>query len=95
MEGALNNSVLERVLVAIEGITPRSGTRIGLTTRLKEDLDLGRFRLLRLALHLEEMFDAELSDDTLNRCTTVGDIVRYLSRHYFRDADFPALGMAA
>ena len=94
MEGALNNSVLERVLVAVERMHG-GNARIGLKTRLREDLGLGRLRLLKLALRLEEMFDAELSDETLSRCSTIGDIVRYLSRHYFHDADFPALGMAA
>jgi acyl carrier protein len=89
MEGALNHSVLEKVLLAVEETTHLAATRVGLGTRLVEDLNLGRFGLLRFALYLEELFDLQLSDEALNRCSTIGDIVKHLSRHYFRDIAWP------
>jgi acyl carrier protein len=76
MEGALNDSVLEKVLLAVEQTVYLENTRVSLTTRLAEDLNLGRFGVLRLALYLEEIFDLELSDDVLSRCSTIGDSKR-------------------
>ena len=95
MEGALNNAVLEKVLLAVEKATYARDSRIRSTTRLADDLELGRFGLLRLALCLEEIFDIELPDEALKRFFSLGDIVKYLSRHYFQDVEFPALAAAA
>ena len=94
MDGVLNNSVLERVLVAMEETTGVRNAEITLATRLKEDLELGWLELLKLALYLEEIFSVELSDEILRRCRNVGDIARYLSRLYFRDLECPVFGRA-
>ena len=95
MEGALNDSVLEKVLLAAEQTFHLEHTRVSLNSRLIEDFNLSRFGVLRFALYLEEIFDIELSDEVLNRCSTLGDIVKYLSRHYFRDIALPLSPLAA
>ena len=95
METALTNFVFDRVTLAIEQTTHLGDLLLTSTTRLAEDLQLGKFGLLKLALYLEEIFDIELSDELVNRFATVGDIVTYLSRNYFRDADFCSLAEAA
>ena len=95
METALNESVLELVTCAIEQTTFAGDFVITGATRLAEDLALGRFGLIKLALYLEEIFDIELSDEALSRFAKVGDIVAHLSRNYFRDADISLLAEAA
>ena len=87
METALNDSVLELVTCAIEQTTFAGDFVITGATRLAEDLALGRFGLIKLALYLEEIFDIELSDEILSRFTTIADIVRHLSRNYEPGAD--------
>jgi acyl carrier protein len=95
MDDALDSSVFEKVLLAVEQTTYVGDYGIRLTTRLAEDLELGKFGMLKLALYLEEIFDFELPDEALKRFFTVEDIVKYVSRRYFRDFDFSELAMAA
>src|SRR5438128_2197637 len=90
MEVALNSSVLDGVILAVEQTTATGDYGITSATRLADDLQLGRFGLLKLALSLEEVFEIELPDETLKRFSTIGDIVKYLNRHYFQDTEFPA-----
>jgi Phosphopantetheine attachment site len=45
------------------------------------------FGRIRLALHLEETFDVELSDEAVKTFDTVGDIVHYMSRWSLGHAD--------
>jgi acyl carrier protein len=95
MEAAINSSVLDRVVLALEQTACVGDFGITLTTRLADDLELGRFGLVKLALLLEEIFNVELSDEVLKRFFTVGDVVQHLSRRYFHDAEFPAFATAA
>ena len=100
MQAALNSSVLGKVVLAIEQSARLGERQITSATRLVEDLGLGRFDFLKLAIYLEEVFldevsDIELPDEALKRFVTVGDIVRYLSRRYFRDVELPQLAVAA
>jgi acyl carrier protein len=65
-------AVEQTVYIGDEGITP--------TSRLVDDLRLGRFARLKLALYLEETFEVEIPDEAVAHFDTVGDIVRYMSR---------------
>jgi acyl carrier protein len=83
MQTALKNFVLDYVVLAVEQTTYVGDLEIAQTTRLADDLQLGQFGMLKLALYLEEMFDIELSDEDLSRLVTVGDIVQHLLCNYF------------
>ena len=65
-------AVEQTVYIGDEGITP--------TSRLVDDLRLGRFARLKLARYLEETFEVEIPDEAVAHFDTVGDIVRYMSR---------------
>ncbi len=98
MQAAFHNSVLARVALAIERATQIDPADISPSTRLVNDLGLGRIGRLRVAICLEETFDHELSDDVLDRFVTVADIVSYFGHRYFRDYDYSvpvAFGEAA
>jgi acyl carrier protein len=82
-----------KVVRAVEQTTYVGELRITSATRLMGDLGLGRFDFLKLAIYLEEAFDIELPDEAIKAFVTVGDIVKYLSRRYFRDVEFPQLAM--
>ncbi|MBV8091740.1 MAG: hypothetical protein JO110_00615 [Acetobacteraceae bacterium] len=86
MELALNSSVLDRVVLAIEQTTCNEEFGITSATRLA-DLHLGRFGRAKLALSLEEVCDIELPDQVLKRFSTIGDIVEYLNRYYLPDVE--------
>jgi acyl carrier protein len=90
MTSAFDGHVLNRVMRAIEKVTQVHPANITSGTRLTEDLALGRFGRLRLAICLEEVFDLELPNEVVARFVTVGDVVGYFSGRYFRDFDFPA-----
>ena len=85
MQVALNGSILDRVLLAINQTTYTGDQKVTPETRLAGDLALGGFDRLKLAMYLEEAFDVELSDDVLERAVTVADIIKYISGHYFQD----------
>ena len=85
MTSAFDGFVLNRVALAVAQVTHINPTTISGGTRLTEDLALGRFGRLQLAVCLEEMFDIELSNEVVARFVTVGDVVSYFSRRYFRD----------
>ncbi len=87
MQVALNSSVFNRVILAIEQTTCIEDRRVTLETRLTCDLALGGFGRLKLAVYLEEIFDIELSDDVVERFVTIADIVRYIGGHYFQDVE--------
>jgi acyl carrier protein len=95
METALNTFILDRVTLVVEQTTYVGDLKIAPTTRLADDLELGGFGLVKLALYLEELFDIELTDDALERFLTVGDIVKHLTRNFFQDADCSELAKAA
>lgn len=85
MGSAFDNSVLDQVALAIEQTTHIDPADITADTRIVDDLGLGRFGRMRLAMYLEEAFDLELSNEAVGRFVTVADIVSYYSRRYFRD----------
>jgi len=89
MHPTFETAVLNKIILAIERATQVDPAKISANTRLAYDLGVGRVGKLRVAICLEEAFDHELSDDVLARFRTVGDIVRYFSRHYFGDIELP------
>ncbi len=94
MEAALNTSVFDRVILAIERTIYIGNLRVTLETRLAGDLTLSGFSRVKLAMCLEELFTIELPDDVLERFITVADIVKYMGRHYFQDVEFSGLARA-
>jgi acyl carrier protein len=79
--------VFDKVILAVEQTVYTDGASLSAASRLADDLRLGRFGRIRLALYLEETFDLEISDEAVEQFDTVGDIVRYLSRRSFQYAD--------
>jgi acyl carrier protein len=75
--------VFEKVVSAVEQTVNIRGGGLSPASRLADDLRLGRFGRFRLALYLEETFDVELPDETVEQFDTVGDIVRYMDRWSF------------
>jgi acyl carrier protein len=88
VQGAVENSVFEKVALSVEQTAYVGALKITSATRLTDDLGFGRFDFLKVAIYLEEAFDIELPDEALKRFVTIGDIVKYLSRRYFRDVEF-------
>lgn len=72
--------VFEKVVLAVEQTVYTGDEGITPTSRLVDDLALGSFARLKLALYLEETFEVEIPDDAVAHFDTVGDIVRYMSR---------------
>jgi acyl carrier protein len=90
MQYSPGNAVFEKVVLAVEQTVYTTGTSLSPASRLADDLRLGRFGRIRLALYLEETFDFEIPDEAVDRFDTVGDIVRYVSRWCLDDTDLPA-----
>jgi acyl carrier protein len=80
MQYGSGNVVFEKVVLAVEQTVYTTGASLSPASRLADDLRLGRFGRIRLALYLEETFDVEIPDEAVDRFDTVGDIVRYVSR---------------
>ncbi len=95
MQSAFNSSVYVKVTLAIKQIMRVDSSGLTQATRLVDDLAIGRFGRLKLAVCLEELFDIELQDKTVEQFDTLGDIVTYLSYRYFRDIEPSALNLAA
>lgn len=79
MQLALRNSVFDKVALAIEQTTFIEAPGISSSTRLADDLALGGFGRLKLAIYLEEVFGVELPDEASERFVLVADIVDYFS----------------
>ncbi len=94
MEAAVNNFVSRKVVSAVGKTVHLEASFISDGSRLADDLALGRFGRLKLAIYLEEIFDLELPDDVLAGFSTVADIVRYISHRYFRNIDSSIAAMA-
>jgi acyl carrier protein len=88
MQAAFNSSIPARIALAIERATQIDPAEISPSTRLVNDLGLGRIGRLRVAICLEEAFDHELSDDDVDRFITVADIVSYFGHRYSKDYDY-------
>jgi acyl carrier protein len=80
--------VFKKVVMAVEQTVHLGGEHVTPTSRLVDDLRLGRFARLKLALYLEETFEVEISDEAVADFDTVGDIVRYMSRWSLASLDF-------
>ncbi len=87
MHAAVNNFVSGKVALAVGQTVHVEASNISETTRLADDLALGRFGRLKLAIYLEEVFDLELPDEALEKFITVADIVDYVGRRYFRNIE--------
>lgn len=72
--------VFKKVVMAVEQTVYVGGKSVTPTCRLVDDLRLGRFARLKLALYLEETFEVEISNEAVADFDTVDDIVRYMSR---------------
>ncbi len=86
MHSAFNESVFQKVVLAINRTTRGRATQVSLSTRLADDLALSRRGRLMLAIHLEDIFDIELPNDVSNGFVSIADIVAYSSSRYFQDA---------
>ena len=95
MQSALDSFVFDKVVLAIGKTVRVEPSGLSRSTRLTDDLSLGGFARLRLALCLEDLFDMELQNDTVERFQTLGDIVSYFSCRYFRDIETAPLGATA
>ena len=95
VQPAFRNSVFDNVVLAIEQTTFIEIPGIRPSTRLADDLALGGFGRLKLAIYLEEAFGVELPDEALERFVVVADIVDYFGSRHFRDVELPAVTEAA
>ncbi len=95
MPSVVRNAAFQKVVFAVQQTTHVEASCISESTRLKDDLAFGRFRRNKFALCLEDIFDLELSNDVMERFTTVADVVSYFSWRYFRDVEHPAIRAAA
>lgn len=85
MQVASNGSVFDGVVLAVKRAAYVGDQRVTLGTRLACDLALGGFGKLKLAISLEDIFGIELADETVERFSTVGDIVKYIGEHHLAD----------
>lgn len=87
MQSTSGDVIFKKVVLAVEQTLYIEGHALSTTTRLVDDLQLGRFGRVRLALYLEETFDVEISDDAVDCFETVGDIALYMSRWSLETAE--------
>lgn len=95
MQSAFDALVFNKVASAVGKAVRVEPAALSRSTRLVDDLSLGGFGRLRLAVCLEDLFDVELQNDEIERFHTLGDIVSYLSFRYFRDIETVPLGATA
>lgn len=95
MQSAFDSFVFDRVVLALGKTVRVEPSGLSRSTRLEDDLSLGTFARLRLAVCLEDLFDLELQNDTVERFHTLGDIVSYFSFRYFRDVEAAPLSATA
>lgn len=95
MQSAFDRFVFDKVVLAVGRTMRVEQSGLSQSTRLVDDLSLGAFARLRLAVCLEDLFDLELQNDTVERFQTLGDIVSYFSFRYFRDVEAVPLGAMA
>jgi acyl carrier protein len=88
MQPTANDEIFNKVVLAVEQTVYLQGHTLSPTTRLTDDLQLGRFGRVRLTIYLEETFDVEISDEAVEGFSTVGDIARYINRWSLENADF-------
>lgn len=81
MLGRYNQAIFAQVVRVIERIFHAPVSALLPSTRLTDDLALGRLGRWKLIIALEDIFDCEFPNDIVARFTTLGDIVRYISDH--------------
>jgi len=90
-----NVSVLQKILHVVEQTTYIGDKQLTLKTWLSRDLALGGFGRLKLAMYLEETFDVEISDETLERFVTVEDVVKFIGTRLLRNVESSWITQAA
>ena len=85
-----SDPIFDKVVMAVEQTLYLEGQTLSPETRLADDLSLGRFGRIRLAMYLEESFELEISDDAIECFDTVDDIALYMSRWSLGSADISA-----
>lgn len=95
VQSAFDSFVFDRVVLAIGKTLRAKPPALSRSTRLVDDLSLSGFSRLKLAVCLEDLFDMELQNDTVERFQTLDDIVSYFSFRYFRDVELAPLGVAS
>ncbi|MBU0703546.1 MAG: acyl carrier protein [Chloroflexi bacterium] len=63
------------IIVDLLGVEPGQVT---LEARFREDLEADSLDLVELIMAFEEEFDGEISDETAQQITTVGQVVAYI-----------------
>jgi acyl carrier protein len=81
------DAVFGKVAMVVQQTLYLEGRALSPATRLVDDLMLGRFGRIRLAMYLEETFEVEISDEAIECFDTVGDIAHYMSRWSLGSAD--------
>ena len=71
--------MLEKVKEIIEEKLNIDGADITAETRFKEDLEVDSLDLFELVMALEEEFGTEIPTDDLEKLTTVGAVIDYIS----------------
>ncbi|WMJ76299.1 MULTISPECIES: acyl carrier protein [unclassified Sedimentibacter] len=69
----IRNIVAEKV-----GVDPEE---IAMDTSFADDLEADSITLFELVMALEDEFDIEIDDESIEKITTVGDIVNYLEEN--------------
>lgn len=85
-----SKAVYDKVILAVEQTVYIQGDAVSPATRLADDLQLGRFGRIRLAMYLEETFDLEISNDAVECFDTIGDITLHMSRWSLENSDVSA-----
>lgn len=80
MQSVSGQAVPERVMQAVAQTVFLDQYVLTPATRIADDLGIGRFGRIRLALYLEESFDMEIPDEAVERFSTLADIIRYMRR---------------
>lgn len=86
MTSALENSILAKVIDAIQRTIFHRDVVVTADTRFAEDLGLDSLDVTEIVLQIEELFGMEFSPDAIARFRGVADMVLYLSRRFFTDS---------
>jgi acyl carrier protein len=69
---------LDRVKSVIVNQLGVDEAAVTLDTSIKEDLGADSLDVVELVMELEDEFDIEISDEEVDKITTVGDVVKYI-----------------
>ena len=71
--------MFEKVKAVIEDKLNAEGVEITEATSFKEDLNANSLDLFELVMALEDEFGTEIPSEDLEKLTTVGDVLNYLT----------------